>query len=229
MESNNIDFKEIAKKHEDTIEAKKTEVCEAGKLLITKGLVAGTWGNISSRVSEDLMIITPSGVKYDEAEPNDMVLVQISTGNYLGHKPSTEVKLHIKIYENRDDVNAIIHTHSMNASTVAAARRTVPPILDDMAQIIGPTIRVAKYALPGTKKLVKKTYQALKGRNAVLLANHGALCVGRDMDETFVVCEVLEKACKSFIEAEFLGGAKSINRVEAWIMHQYYLKKYAKK
>lgn len=229
MESETIEINEIAKKYEELIQIKKTEVCEAGKQLITKGLVAGTWGNISSRVSDDLMIITPSGKGYNQVQPKDMVLVQLSTGDYLGQKPSTEVKLHIKILTKRKDVNAIIHTHSMNASTVAAARRTVPPILDDMAQIIGPTIRVAKYALPGTQKLVKKTYQALKGRNAVLLANHGALCVGRDMDETFVVCEVLEKACKAFIEAEFLGGAKAINRVEAWVMHQYYLKKYAKK
>ena len=116
----------------------------------------------------------------------------------------------------------------MNASTVAAARREVPPILDDMAQIIGPSVRVADYALPSTKKLVRGTVKALKGRMAALMANHGAVCVGRDLDEAFVVCQVLEKACKALIEAEFLGGAKGINKFEAWIMHQYYLRKYSK-
>jgi L-fuculose-phosphate aldolase len=116
----------------------------------------------------------------------------------------------------------------MNASTVAAARREVPPILDDMAQIIGPTVRVAPYALSGTKKIVRVTVRALKGRNAVLMANHGAVCVGRNLDEAFVVCEILEKACKAFIEAEFLGGAKHINKFEAYLMHQYYLRKYSK-
>ena len=70
--------------------------------------------------------------------------------------------------------------------------------------------------------------KALGGRMAALMANHGAVCVGRDLDEAFVVCQVLEKACKAFIEAEFLGGAKGINKVEAWIMHQYYLRKYSK-
>lgn len=97
-----------------------------------------------------------------------------------------------------------------------------------MVQIIGPSIRVAKYALPSTKKIVRETVKALKGRNAALMANHGAIGIGRDIEEAFTVCEVLEKSCKAFIEAEFLGGAKSINQFEAWFMHQYYLKKYSK-
>jgi L-fuculose-phosphate aldolase len=88
--------------------------------------------------------------------------------------------------------------------------------------------RVAKYALPSTKKIMKETVKALKGRNAALLANHGAVCIGRDLDETFVACQILEKGCKAFIEAEFLGGAKGISKFESWIMHQVYLKKYSK-
>ena len=70
--------------------------------------------------------------------------------------------------------------------------------------------------------------KALKGRYAALMANHGAVAVGRDMKEAFVVCDVLEKACKAFIEAEFLGGAKGISKFEAYIMHKYYLAKYSK-
>ena len=116
----------------------------------------------------------------------------------------------------------------MNASTVASARREVPPILDDMTQIIGPTIRCASYALPNTKKIVKTTIKALRGRNAALMANHGAICIGRDMKEAFVVCQVLEKACKAFIEAEFLGGAKGISKFEAHLMHKYFILKYSK-
>ncbi len=208
----------------------KTIVCEAGKRLLTSGLVAGTWGNISCRIDENSMVITPSGVNYETATETDMVIVDLKTMEYQGqHKPSTEVGLHAKIYLTRKKINAIIHTHSMNASTVAAARREVPPILDDMAQIIGSTIRVAEYAIPGTKKITNNTVKALRGRNAVLMANHGALAVGRDIDEAFTTCLVLEKACKAFIEAEFLGGAKSISKFEAYVMHQYYLHKYSKK
>jgi L-fuculose-phosphate aldolase len=207
----------------------KSVVCEAGKRLLRENLVSGTWGNLSLRIDDENMIITPSGKPYELLSPEDMVRVNYRTLSWEGEsKPSSEFKLHAAIYLDRRDVNAVIYTHQPNASTVAAARREVPPILDDMAQIIGPSVRVAAYALPNTKKIVRKTLRALNDRNAALMANHGAVCIGRDMEEAFVVCQVLEKACRAFIEAEFLGGAKAIGNVEAWIMHKYYLLKYSK-
>jgi L-fuculose-phosphate aldolase len=208
----------------------REELVKAGLKLLEQGLVSRTWGNISIKVNDTEMLVTPSGKLYDEVTPDDMVLVNFRTNTYnkTGIKPSSEFKMHSGIYLDRKEVNAIIHTHQMNASTCAAARREVPPVLDDLAQIIGPGVRCAEYALPSTKKMMKAVVKALKGRNAALMANHGAVCVGRDLDEAFVVCQVLEKGCKAFIEAEFLGGAKSINKFEAWVMHQVYLKKYSK-
>jgi L-fuculose-phosphate aldolase len=207
----------------------RSGVCEAGKRLLRENLVSGTWGNLSLRMDDENMIITPSGKAYESLTSEDMVLVNYRTLSWNGkNKPSSEMRLHASVYAERKDINAVIHTHQSSASTVAAARREVPPILDDMAQIIGPSVRVADYALPNTKKIVKRTLRALRGRNAALMANHGAVCIGRDMEEAFVVCQVLEKACRVFIEAEFLGGAKAIGNVEAWIMHKYYLLKYSK-
>jgi len=206
----------------------RQEIIEGGLRLLKEGLVARTWGNISIRVDDSHMLITPSGRTYEDLSPEDIVLVNYHSSEYEGRiKPSSEKELHCEIYRTRKKIHAVIHTHQMNASTVAAARREVPPILDDMAQIIGPSVRVAEYALPSTKKITKKTVRALRGRNAALMANHGAVCVGRDLDEAFVVCQVLEKACKAFIEAEFLGGAKSINKFEAHLMHQLYIRKYS--
>ncbi len=203
---------------------------EAGLKLIEQGLVSRTWGNISIKVNDTEMLITPSGKFYEDLTPADMVLVNFVTNQFNpnGVQPSSEFKMHSGIYKDRKEFKAIIHTHQMNASTCAAARREVPPILDDLAQIIGPSVRVAKYATPSTKKIVRETVKAMRGRNAALMANHGAVCAGRDLDEAFVVCQVLEKACKAFIEAEFLGGAKHINKFEAWAMHQLYIKKYSK-
>jgi L-fuculose-phosphate aldolase len=207
----------------------RSEVCEAGKRLLHEHLASGTWGNLSLRIDDENMVITPSGKPYEALLPGDMVLVNYRTLAWSGeNKPSSELKLHAAVYKERNDINAVIHTHQASASTVATARREVPPILDDMVQLIGPSVRVADYALPNTKKIVRKTLIALKGRNAALMANHGAICIGRDMEEAFVVCQVLEKACRVFIEAEFLGGAKVIGSVEAWIMHKYYLLKYSK-
>ncbi len=207
----------------------RQEIIEGGLRLVEEGLVARTWGNISIRVNETHMLITPSGRPYRDLTPEDIVLVDYHTSRFEGSvRPSSEKGVHCEIYRSRKEVNAVIHTHQMNASTVAAARRELPPILDDMAQIIGPSVRVSEYAHSATRKIARNTVRALKGRNAVLMANHGAVCVGRDLEEAFVVCQVLEKSCKAFIEAEFLGGAKGISKFEARLMHRLYIRKYSR-
>lgn len=208
----------------------KNEVIKTGKFLLDNGYVSRTWGNISCKIDDDYMAITPSGRTYDALKADDIVLLNINTGEYLGKiKPSSEFKLHLEIYKSRKDVNAIIHTHQINASTVSAARIEIPPILDDMAQIIGPSIKTAKYALPGTDELANNAVKALEGRNACLLANHGAVCIGRDLDEAYAICEILEKSCKVFIDVKNLGGAISLSEDDAKLMHEFYINDYSKK
>lgn len=210
----------------DDIQQARKAVRDLGVKLLETGLVVGTWGNVSVRVG-DKAIITPSGADYTVLTEDDMPVIDMATGEYDGAKPSSEKDLHLEVYRQRKEIGAVIHTHSPNTSTLAAARCELPPILDDVAQLIGPNVRVADYALPSTKKIVKKTMRALKGRMAAIMANHGAICLGRDLDEAFLCCQVLEKGCKAFIEAEFLGGAKGINRFEAAIMHQIFIRKYS--
>ena len=213
----------------ETLGRIRQQIIDGGLRLVKEGLVVRTWGNISVRVDGTHMLITPSGRAYRDLTPEDIVLVDYHTSRYEGSvRPSSEMGLHCEIYRSRKEVHAVIHTHQMNASTVAAARREVPPILDDMAQIIGPSVRVADYAHSATRKIARNMVRALKGRNAALMANHGAVCVGRDLEEAFVVCQVLEKTCRAFIEAEFLGGAKSINKFEAHLMHRLYIRKYSR-
>jgi len=210
-------------------EEAKEQIIEAGLRLVKEGLVARSWGNISLRIDDENMLITPSGRTYETLKTSDIVLMNYHNYAYEGKiKPSSEYHLHAVVYQKRKEINAVIHTHQINATTVATARREVPPIIDDMVQIIGPTVRVTKYTLAGTEKFAKAAIKALRGRQAALLANHGAVCVGRTLDEAFAVSEVLEKACKAFIEAEFLGGAKSISKITAAVMHQVYLKKYSR-
>ena len=193
------------------IEEARESLCNAGKKLLIEGLVKGTWGNISLRINKTHMLITPSGQNYEDLSVEDIVLVDFTNYSYKGEKkPSSELHLHGEIYKKRTDVNAIIHTHQQNATTLAAARVELPAIIDDMAQILGSSVRVTKYTIAGTKKFAKNSVKALKGRNAVLLANHGAAVVGRNLDEAFVAAQVLEKASKSFIEASFIGGAKKL-------------------
>ena len=182
----------------------KTKVCDAGKMLLKEGLVARTWGNVSIKVNDTQMVITPSGRKYDELTPNEMVLVNIYTLKHEGKlKPSSELKLHCQIYKTKPEIGAVIHTHQMFGSIVAAAQVDVQ-VLDENHQNIlgGKVIKAAPYALPNTKKITMATAKAIENSNAALMSNHGVVCIGKDLEHVFDVARTLEKACELFIESK---------------------------
>lgn len=207
----------------------RESICKAGLDLLEKGYVTGTWGNISHRVDDRMMAITPSGKNYEDIQPEHIVLVDYRHHSIHGDlPPSSEYKLHSEIYRSRKKIRAVVHTHQLQASVLAVAGRDVPPILDDMAQIIGPSVRVAKYLPSNSSAIAKAAVKALKGRYAAIMANHGAVCIGRSMEEAFLVCEVLEKSCRVYIEAQSLGGATSIDKKYARKMHRDYLNHYSK-
>lgn len=185
----------------DIEEAKKI-VCDAGKQLLKEGLVARTWGNVSVKVDERRMVITPSGRKYDELTPGDMVLVDIYTLKYEGSiKPSSELKLHCELYKTRPEVLSVIHTHQMYASIIAAAQKDVIVLAEQHRSILGgDIIQAAPYALPNTKKITVETAKAVGVTNAALMANHGVVCCGKSLEEAFLVCRTLEDACKKYLE-----------------------------
>jgi len=187
-----------------TIEEAKEKVCNAGKQLLKEGLVARTWGNVSIKVSDTQMVITPSGRKYEELTPNDMVLVDIYTLKYKGKlKPSSELKLHCEVYKTRPHIESVIHTHQMYASIVAAARKNVQILDAEHQKILGASvIKAAPYALPNTKKITVDTAKAIEKSNAALMSNHGVVCIGKDIEDVFVVARTLENACALFIENE---------------------------
>lgn len=182
----------------------KQEVCNAGKQLLKEGLVARTWGNVSIKVSDTQMIITPSGRLYDELTPDEMVLVDIYTLKYDGAiKPSSELKLHCQVYKTRPQINAVIHTHQMYASIVAAAQKDVVVLHPEHRQILGAKIiKAAPYALPNTKKITVETARAIEESNAALMSNHGVVCIGTSLENAFEVARTLEKACELFIASK---------------------------
>ena len=179
-------------------------VCAAGKKLLKEGLVARTWGNVSVRINDRQMVITPSGRRYDELNPSDMVLVDFYTLKFEGKiKPSSELKLHCQVYKTRPHIQAVIHTHQMYASIVAAAQKDVMVLNEEHQRILGgPVIKAAPYALPNTKKITVETANAIEQSNAALMANHGAVCIGTSLDGAFEVANTLEKACELFIDSK---------------------------
>ena len=208
----------------------KDMVLEAGKRLVKEGLVTRSWGNVSLRLDNRWMVVTPSGKKYEELLPEQMVLVDYFTMEYEGvYKPTSEAGMHAAIFRSRADVNAVIHTHQVYATTVAVAGKEISAIVDDQAQILGPSIKVTSYQRSNSDELAKEVVTNLEGRNAVLIANHGAVCVGRNMDEAFVAAQILEKTCQVFIGAAVLGGAQPISPKEASRLYQEYLTDYSRR
>ena len=133
------------------------------------------------------------------------------------------------IFRARPEIRAVIHTHQVYATTVAVAGKEIPAIVDDQAQILGSSIKVTKYQRSNSDELAGEVVANLAGRNAVLIANHGAVCVGRNMDEAFVAAQILEKTCQVFIGAAMLGGAQPISSGEAFRLHQEYLTDYSRR
>ena len=182
-------------------EARKL-VVEAGLRLLENKLIARTWGNISARISKDEFIITPSGKAYDRLTPADLVKVRVSDCSYSGNiKPSSEKGVHAAAYALRNHVGFIIHTHQYYASAVAAECRNIR------------TAPCAAYALPGTTRLKKYVADCIRSNpyeNMFLMARHGTLILGNDMEEAFARGEALEEKCRELVEARVnLNAAES--------------------
>lgn len=197
---------------EKEINKLKTDIVEAGKKMLHKGLVIGTSGNISIRISgEDKMLITPSSVEYDNIEIDDILLVDFKKNVLKGKRsPSVETGMHISAYRTRPDIGAIVHTHSVYASAIASLGKTIPPFLDEMVLMIGGEIEVAEYGMPGSDELAQNAVRALGRKNAVLLANHGSLCCGKNLENAFETAELVERVAKIFILCSLLGKPKSL-------------------
>ncbi|MGE9942947.1 class II aldolase/adducin family protein [Bariatricus sp. SGI.161] len=205
----------------------QAEVCKTAKDMSESGLVAGTWGNISARIDEDYMVITPSGMDYSRLYPEQMVIVNMNTLEYEGNlKPSIEAVVHSAIYKDRPEVNGVVHTHSTYALTVATARKEIPPICDDQVQILGGSVRLAGYTMPGTKEMAAEVVKALKERAGALIANHGAITVGRTVAEAFTGSNVLEKAAQVYINSMAIGGPTEISQEDIDFFHDFFLNKY---
>ena len=208
----------------------KQLVCESGKKLLKLGLVAGTWGNISCRIDDSAMVVTPSGIPYETLGAEDMVTVNITDLSFEGRKPSAESGMHAGLYRNRPEIKAIIHFHSLYACVASVlGDEEIPPYLEDMAQIIGPSIRVSPHALTGSEQLIESVIKSMEGRFGALLQNHGAVCCGRDMDEAFTACQILEKACQAYVIVKQIGRGNALTPAYAQGFHDYYLNTYQKR
>jgi len=175
----------------------KRAVLEGARRLVASALIARTWGNISCRVGSTHFVITPSGRDYATLDESQLVLVRLDDLSYEGSiKPSSEKGIHRAVYRQRAEVNCIIHTHQEMASLASqlGSPLAVPPAFQ---AILGQSIFTAGYALPGTKRLQAQVSSVLQTEHqaALLMARHGALCFGTEMDATYAIADALEAVC----------------------------------
>ncbi|MEG2456491.1 MAG: class II aldolase/adducin family protein, partial [Clostridia bacterium] len=141
----------------------RQQIKDAGVKMLEENLVQGTWGNISIRLDNTHMIVTPSGLDYLSLKPEDLPIVDINTLEWTGpKKPTSERKIHAAILRDRPEINVILHSHPTQCAIMASAHLDLPVVSDKMKKYVGGEAKCAKYGLAGTKKLTANTIEAMK-------------------------------------------------------------------
>jgi len=197
-------------------ESQKKSVLEASIWLSEEGYFGshrGTGGNVSVRADETALAITPSSVKYSEIKASDICVVGFDLAVIEGNdqlKPSVETAMHSIIYQNRPDVNAIVHTHQIYGSIFAVLNISIPALFDEVCFSLGAEIEVIPYALSGSPELAGNVAGKLSNNaNAYIIQNHGILALGKTLDKAILHAELLEKVANIYCLA--LSTGKPVN------------------
>lgn len=188
------------------LEKERIEIVKYGRRLVDSKLTKGTGGNLSVfNRAEQLMAISPSGIDYYETQPEDVVVLNLAGEIIEGDKkPSSEVDLHRIFYQGRDDLDAIIHTHTVYATTLSCLRWELPAV-HYLIAVAGKNVRCADYATFGTQELAENAFKAMKDRRAVLLANHGLVAGAETLEKAFSITEEIEYVAELYYRTKGMG------------------------
>jgi L-fuculose-phosphate aldolase len=202
------------RKNKMPLEALKREVLNTGLAMSAQGLSPGRSGNVSARYGKGLLI-TPSGVLYQDLEPADIVHVPGNGKPAAGQlKPSSEWRLHRAVYRARPDARAIVHCHSLNATALACAEMPIPAFHYMVAAAGGSDIPLAPYATFGSNELAQGAAAALRERNACLLSHHGQIAVGGSLDAALDLALEVETLSAQYIKTVTLGAVRLLDENE---------------
>jgi len=204
-------------------EAVRASVIEAVGRMRQAGLVVGTAGNVSARApGAGQFWITPSGVDYAVLSAGDLVCVDLAGRTVSGAlKPSSDTGNHAAIYCRRDDVAAIVHTHSTYATVFAVLRREIPALLVEAAGYLGGAIPLIEYLPPASPDLGERAAQGLGPHRAALLPNHGVIAVGESGEKAFTAAVLVEQSARVAYLASLLGEPLPIPPDEVERMHRF--------
>ncbi|MFL2889633.1 MAG: class II aldolase/adducin family protein [Pelagibacteraceae bacterium] len=201
---------------------KKFQVIRYSKKLNITNLSALRSGNISVRAREkgvDGFYITPSGMKYSTLKIKDIVFVSLKgIFDKKKNKPSSEWRFHQDIYVNKKEAKAIVHAHSTCATAVSTHQKNIPAFHYMVAVAGGEDLKCTKYATFGTKQLSRNIIKALKNRSACLIANHGQVAFGNNLEKAFELAQEIENICHQYINALRIGIPKILSKKEMRIV-----------
>jgi L-fuculose-phosphate aldolase len=193
----------------------RAEICEVGRRVYARGYVASNDGNISVRLDEQHLLATPKSVSKGFMTPDMMVVTDMQGRKVAGHRDaSTELKMHLAVYEMRPDINAVVHAHPPLSTGFAVAG--VPLNKSSLAEIIFSlgSVPIAEYATPSTQELPDAVKRYITAHDGLLLANHGALTAGQDLMNAYFKMETMEHFAQITLVARQLGGENLISREE---------------
>ncbi len=195
-------------------DAQKKQVLDCMMSLVSQGFVQGTGGNVSLLLEDgNAVVVTPSQREYATMTLDDICVVDLDLKplEESGAAPSMETAMHLAIYCSRPDAGAIVHTHQIFASVFSLINEPIPALFDEVSGAIGPKVEIVPYALSGSKELVDNVVSKLGNRaNCYILQNHGALSLGRDLDQARRNAELLEKAAQVYYYALSTGRTVSV-------------------
>ncbi len=189
-----------------SMQAQRNELVLYGRKLISSRLTTGSGGNLSviDRAA-GLVAITPSGVDYLDMHPEDIVIVDLDGTVKQGrYAPSSELDSHLALYREREDINAVVHTHSVYATTIACLNWELPAV-HYLVGFAGTKVPLAPYATYGSRELARNICETIGSGNAVLLANHGLMAVGADLKTAFIIAEEIELVARIYLQAKSAG------------------------
>ena len=189
-------------------ETERAAICQVGKLLYDRGYVAANDGNISVKVAEDRLLVTPSGVSKGRMCPEMLLLTDLDGHVLEGDRhPSSETKMHLAVYQNRPDVNAGVHAHPAVSTAFAVCRQGLEtPYLAELVVGLGSVPCTQEFAMLSTDEVPRSVIPYLAAHQALLLANHGALTWGEDLWQAFDRMETVEHTAKILLNARLLGN-----------------------
>jgi L-ribulose-5-phosphate 4-epimerase len=209
-------------------EALRQQICSLHAELVTNHLVAWTSGNVSGRNPQTgLVVIKPSGIRYEQLTPENMVIVDLDGHVVEGVlKPSSDTFAHVYIYRHRPDVNGVVHTHSNYATAWAAVGRPIPPVLTAICDEFGGAIPVGDYAEIGGDAIGREVVRAIGDSPAILMKNHGVFTVGQNAEDAVKAAVMVEDVARTVFHALQLGTPDEISTGEVARAHQRYVEQY---